>query len=245
MHMQRRFWLLASDSWLLSRCFWRDIKSAALAWLVRSCRRLRLCRGREELRRGKSLAREARQVNGSLEIKDLVDTHSDRGMTRPVRGEVHLPRAFSNTVDIVAEFLAVIHGGYVVPGAEGMQCFPIHESLALGPRLVVTVEIPRVTDDPDFKEHPVVCVSACIRVPLAEMEPPLLRLTAVGAEDGFPRKSFRSGQRVIVNEQSIIHAIELNSFSQRRIDHFGLAQNGSLMAADILKPVKLPYYRLR
>ena len=25
--------ILASDSWLLSRCFWRDIKGAALAWL--------------------------------------------------------------------------------------------------------------------------------------------------------------------------------------------------------------------
>jgi hypothetical protein len=25
--------ILVSDSWLLSRCFWRDIKGAALAWL--------------------------------------------------------------------------------------------------------------------------------------------------------------------------------------------------------------------
>ena len=32
--------LLASDSWLLSRCFWRDIKGAALAWLGEyACRR--------------------------------------------------------------------------------------------------------------------------------------------------------------------------------------------------------------
>src|SRR5947209_20267758 len=57
------------------------------------------CRRPEELRRRERLAREARQMNGALEIKHFVDPHADRGVPLAVRGEIQFGRALANTVD--------------------------------------------------------------------------------------------------------------------------------------------------
>src|SRR5215510_15827952 len=76
------------------------------------------------------------------------------------------------------------------------------------------------------------------------MKPPLLPLPAVRTEDSFPGEGLGARQRVIVNEQRIIHAVELDCLADGRIDDFGLAKNCSFMAANILKPVEGPHYAL-
>src|SRR5262245_5320169 len=76
------------------------------------------------------------------------------------------------------------------------------------------------------------------------MKPPLLSFPSVGSEDSFPGELLGPRQWVIVNEQRIIHPVELDSLAEWRIDNFGLAQNCSFMATNILKPVKCPHYTL-
>src|SRR5262245_62819437 len=57
----------------------------------------------EELRRREGLRCEARQANGSLKIEHSVDPYSDRRMTRPMRSQAQLGRAFLNPIHIVPE----------------------------------------------------------------------------------------------------------------------------------------------
>src|SRR5881396_2715025 len=174
--------------WSLIICHWSFAKRFSALAVKDS--------GRQELRRREGLACEPRQVNGSLEIEHFVDPHSDRAAARPVRSKVHLGRAVLNAVDIVPELLAVIYGGHVVPDTKRMQRFPIQESLALCSRLVIAVEAPLITGDPELKQHPV-CRVRARGILLAQMKPPLLRLAAIGPEDGFPCKRLGPRQRVV------------------------------------------------
>src|SRR5262245_30261086 len=128
--------------------------------------------------------------------------------------------------------MTVVYRRDVVPGSERVQRLAVHQGFALGSRLGIAVEIPLIIDDPDFKEHPVVCVGAGLRILLTEMKPPLLPLSAVGTEDGFPGEGLGAGQWVVVNEQRIIHTVELNSLAEGRIDDFGLSKNCSFIAAN-------------
>src|SRR5262247_2766545 len=76
------------------------------------------------------------------------------------------------------------------------------------------------------------------------MKPPLLSLSPVRTENGFPGERTGARQRVIVNEKRIIDAVKLNRLAQRGIDYFRLAENRSFMAANIIEPVKSPHYAL-
>jgi hypothetical protein len=72
------------------------------------------------------------------------------------------------------------------------------------------------------------------------VKPALLPLSTVRPEDGFQGKGLGARQWMVIDEQSVIHAIELDCFADRRIDYFGLAENRGFMAADVLEAIKSP-----
>src|SRR5207249_8542657 len=112
-----------------------------------------------------------------------------------------------------AEFPAVVHGCYVIPRAQRMERRPIHQRLARRSRLVVAIEEPAVAGDADFEEHTVVRVRAGRGIPLAQMKPALLPLSTVGPKDRLPRELLGAGERMVVDEQRIIDAVELDGLA--------------------------------
>jgi hypothetical protein len=69
---------------------------------------------------------------------------------------------------------------------------------------------------------------------------PLLLLAAVGPEDRFPRKRVGARQRMVVNEQGIVFAVEFHGFADRCVDDSRLAENNRAVAADLVEAVECP-----
>ena len=72
------------------------------------------------------------------------------------------------------------------------------------------------------------------------MKPPLLLLAAIGPEDRFPRKRLGARQRMVVDEQRIVLAVEFDGLADGRIDDSGLAENGRTVAADVVESIERP-----
>src|SRR5262245_37280402 len=79
---------------------------------------------------------------------------------------------------------------------------------------------------------------------LAHMKPALLARATVRPEDSFERKRRRSCQWMIVDEQRILHTVELDRLANRRIDDLGRSKNGGLVSTDMIEPVKQPHNRI-
>src|SRR5262245_51548853 len=100
-----------------------------------------------------------------------------------------------------------------------MERAAIHESLALGAGFIVAVEKPPITGDANFKQHAVAGIGAGPRILFAQVKPALLACSAIGPEDRLESKSFGPRQRMAVNEQGVLHTIELHCLADWRIDH--------------------------
>ncbi len=82
-------------------------------------------------------------------------------------------------------------------------------------------------------------------IPLGHVEPALLERAAIGTENRFERKRRCAGQRVLLNPDGIVHAVELDGLAERRVDDFRGALDGGLEAADIFQAVERPDDLLR
>src|SRR5207302_7387908 len=100
-------------------------------------------------------------------------------------------------------------------------------------------------DDADLEEHPVVRVGTGHRILLAQMKPALLGRPAVGTEDRLPRERRRPRKRMIIDEERIALAVELDRFAHRRIDHAWATEGCRRMSADVFQPIKRPHDRCR
>ena len=82
---------------------------------------------------------------------------------------------------------------------------------------------------------------AGFRIALGQVEPALLERAAVGTKDGFERERRRSRQRVLLDPDRVVDAVEFDGLAERRVDDFGIAFDGRFEAADVLEPVERPH----
>src|SRR5687767_507614 len=168
----------------------------------------------QEFRWRQRLWSESRLVYGALEEEHLVDPHADGRVSGTVRRELDLRRAFLYAIHVVAKLLAVINAGHVVPHAKRMQRLPVHQRATCFAGLIEAVQIPLTVNDADLEQHTIFSVGAGGGVALAQMKPALLEWAAVRPENGFVGERPGSRERVIVDEQRIVDAIEQNGLSQ-------------------------------
>jgi hypothetical protein len=116
----------------------------------------------------------------------------------------------------------------------------VHQRLAGGARLIVAVEVPFGVNDTNLEQHPVVGIGAGARIAFAQVEPPLLRLPAIRSEDRFPCECRGARERMVVDQQRIVHAVERDGLADRRVDDLRLAEHRRLVAADVLQPIERP-----
>ena len=153
---------------------------------------------------------------------------------RRLRREADLGGALAHPVHVVAELAAVVDRGDVIPGAERMQPVAVHQRLLRVAAVAVAVQIPLAVDHADLEQHPVVASR------LLQVEPALLGPAAVGTEDRFPRERLGPGQRMDVDHQRIIHAVELDRLADRRLDDARVAEDGRRMTADAIEAIEGP-----
>jgi hypothetical protein len=175
-------------------------------------------------------------VDRAFEVVHQIHADAHRRSPGSLRCEVDLRLPVLHAVDIVAEDLAVVYRGHVIPGAERMQTLLVHQCRAAGRALVVAVQEPAVADHADLEEHPV------LGPRLLEMKPALLGVAAVGAENRLPGERRCSGKRMYVHEQRISDAVELNGFADRCVDHPRVALNGGSMLTEAVEPVEHPHF---
>ena len=72
------------------------------------------------------------------------------------------------------------------------------------------------------------------------MKPPLLGRAAVGAEDRFPRERRGAGQRMHVDEQRIVDAVELDRLANGCVDDAWVAEDGRRMISEAIEPIEDP-----
>src|SRR6266567_9077352 len=121
----------------------------------------------------------------------------------------------------------------MIPGAQRMERRAIHESLAFGSGLIVAVEEPLIAGHANLKQHAVVSICASPGILLAQVKPALLALATIGPEDRLEGKRLCARKRVVVDEQCILHSIELHSLANRGIDDSGRAQYDRFVSANI------------
>src|SRR5258706_10038973 len=115
-----------------------------------------------------------------------------------------------------------------------MKARAIHQRLLRVAAMAVTVQTPLAVDHPDLEQHPVLAAR------LLQMEPALFRLAAVGAEDRFPGEGLGAGQRMHVDQERSVYAVELDRLAGRRVDHPRIAQNRRRVAADAIEAIEGP-----
>src|SRR5687767_14095396 len=71
----------------------------------------------------------------------------------------------------------------------------------------------------------------------------LCRPAAIGPKDYLPGEPLGAGERMDVDEDRIVYAVELPCFSLRCIDHARLAENLRGMTADPVKTIEGPAFR--
>src|ERR1039457_573638 len=77
------------------------------------------------------------------------------------------------------------------------------------------------------------------------MEEALLGSSAgVGTENHFPGPGLRSGERMHVDVNGIVNAVELDRFPRRRINHARMAEDRGRMPADRIDPVEAPDFTI-
>ena len=81
---------------------------------------------------------------------------------------------------------------------------------------------------------------ARLRIALGEVEPALLECAAVGTIDGLEGERRRTGQRMLLDPDRIVDAVELDRFAERRVDDPGVAFDGRFEAADVLEAIEGP-----
>lgn len=146
-------------------------------------------------------------------------------------------RSFLHAVDIVPELATVVDGRHVIPRAQRVQALPIDQRLLGIAAVHVTVEIPSAVDDADLEQHAVVAAV------LLQMKPALRRFPSVRTEDRLPRERRRSRERVDVDEDRSVCAIEFDRLADRRVDNSRMSQNGRLVAADSIESIEGPQFR--
>ena len=77
-------------------------------------------------------------------------------------------------------------------------------------------------------------------IALAQVKPALLGGTAIGPEDRFPRERFGAGERVMIDEERVVHTVEQDRLPHHRLDHRRLPEDGRLVAPDVLEPIESP-----
>ena len=78
------------------------------------------------------------------------------------------------------------------------------------------------------------------RIALGEVEPPLLERAAVGTIDGFEGKGRGARQRVLLDPDRIVDAVEFDRLPERRVDDPGIAFNSCFDAADVFEAIERP-----
>src|SRR5687767_6713596 len=73
------------------------------------------------------------------------------------------------------------------------------------------------------------------------MKPALLERSAIGPIDRFEGEFRCTGERVLVYEQSVVHAVELDGSAERRIDDPGVAFDRGRDTADAIEAIERPY----
>src|SRR6266511_154731 len=118
-----------------------------------------------------------------------------------------------------------------------MQRLAVEQRLLRGWSVEITIETPLPVQDSDLEQHAIVAVG------LLQMKPALLLGAAVGTEDGLPCESLGARQRMHIDEQRVILAIEFHCLANRRINHAGIAFDRRTMTADLIDPIEGPHHR--
>ena len=87
----------------------------------------------------------------------------------------------------------------------------------------------------DLEQHPVVTA-----IFLKVKEPLFGRASHIRPEDDFPRPRHGAGKRMDPEEERIVHAVEFNRVSARRIDDVWVSENRNRMAANPVEIVNTP-----
>jgi hypothetical protein len=190
----------------------------------------------EELRRRQRATRETGDVNRALEVVDLIDPHADRGAARFLRREANLDGAFLPSVHIVPELMSVVYSRDVVPRPQPMEALAIDQRVLRITAVTVAVQAPLAVDDTDFEEHPVLGAF------LLQMEPALCLPASIGPENRLPRKRLGSCERMHVDEQRIVDAVEFDRPADRRVDDARVAENSCTMTADSIQSIERPQF---
>ena len=119
-----------------------------------------------------------------------------------------------------------------------MEALAVHQRLLRLAAVAVAVEVPAVVDDTDFEQQSILAAG------LLQVEPALRRPAAIGPKDRFPRERLGAGQRMHVDEQRIVHAVELDGLANGRVDDAWIAQHGGGVAADPIETIEIPDFHI-
>ena len=161
----------------------------------------------------------SRHEDGALEVEGLVDPGSDRRTAHSLWSELNFAGTLQFIIDIITEQFAVVDSGNAKPLSERMQHLAIQQGLGFAIRCGEAVQTPLPVDDADLKEHPVLSIFTGIWIHFLQMEEALRWSTvSIRPEYDLPGEARGSSQRVHVNEERVFNAVELDSFSVRRLN---------------------------
>src|SRR4029077_17947026 len=101
-------------------------------------------------------------------------------------------------------------------------------------RLNERVEAPAAVNHANLKEHAVVAVRAG-RGFLFQMEPALFGVPSIRTEDSFPGERLGAGERVDIDEEAIVHTVELDGLTAWRVDDAWMSDHCRWMTADLIE----------
>src|SRR5262249_3548062 len=106
------------------------------------------------------------------------------------------------------------------------------------------VKTPAIINDSDFEKQSRRCIHSGLRVSFLQMKEALLRRsTAIGPEKDLPREGLCSSQRMDIDKQRVIDAVEFHRLSYSRVDDTRMPDNGRGMIADLVKAIEGPDLR--
>src|SRR5882672_4681776 len=205
----------------------------------------------QELIRRQRAWSKARLSHRTVEVVHMIHSRADRRRTGAVGLECKLGFALKLAVDIAAEHLAVVRGGDVIPLPGRMQLVAQQQRSAVPRAGDKRVKTPLIAvDDTQFEQETRVRVlrtaaSQCdelagCRVALGKVKPPLLGRAAVWTKNCLKRELFSGGQRMLIDVNRIIDAVELDRFPKRRLDHLRVAVHLDRQTADLVEPIEGP-----
>src|SRR5262249_25435703 len=115
-----------------------------------------------------------------------------------------------------------------------MQMLAVQQRLLCGRRLVEGIEAAASVDHPDLEQHAIIAVQTSRGI-LLQVKPALLDIAAIRPKDRLPGKCGRARERVDVDEQAVVDAVELDRLAARRVDHARMPDDGGSVAADLVE----------